>query len=121
MALRGSQEYHVVSTAHRQRFAQAPVWTVSCGEESETIRPSMCMTQSCLVALPAATSPRQLFFFYLLESPTTMSDDEGKEPIQLGKRTLDAIIEGVVTKLRESPPVKRPNDGSSSSSAGKGE
>ena len=66
-------------------------------------------------------SQAALLFFYLLESPTTMSDDEGKEPIQLGKWTLDAIIEGVATKLRESPPVKRPNDGSSSSSAGKGE
>ena len=38
-----------------------------------------------------------------------MSDDESGEPLQLGKRTVDAIIEGVAAKLRESPPEKRPN------------
>ena len=32
-------------------------------------------------------------FFYLFQSPAKMSDDKEKEPIQLGKRTLDAIID----------------------------
>ena len=50
-----------------------------------------------------------------------MSDDEVQEPIQLGKRTLDAIIDGVVAKLRESPPEKRLNEGAGSSSGGIGE
>ena len=50
-----------------------------------------------------------------------MSKDEDREPIQLGKWTTDAIIEGVVAKLWESPPSKRPCDGSGSSSAGLGE
>ena len=38
-----------------------------------------------------------------------MSEGEGEQPIQLGKRTLDAIIEGVAAKLRETPPSKRPS------------
>ena len=60
--------------------------------------------------------------FYLCESLTKMSDEEETEPIQLGKRTLDAIIEGVAAKLRENPPSgKRSKDGSGPSSAGKGE
>ena len=85
----------------------------------------MCSRQACARSdlamwLSAARSPRQLFF-YPLQSPAKMSGNEGKEPIQLGKRTLDAIIKGVVAKLRESPPEKRPNEGSGSSSAGKGE
>ena len=50
-----------------------------------------------------------------------MSDEEENEPVQLGKRSLDAIIEGVVARLRDSPPEKRLNDGSGSSSTGKGE
>ena len=50
-----------------------------------------------------------------------MSDDEGKEPIQLGKLTFDAIIDGVDAKLRENPPEKLSNDGSGSSSACEGE
>ena len=39
-----------------------------------------------------------------------MADDEETEPIQLGKRTLDAIIDGVAAKLREAPPRKRSNN-----------
>ena len=50
-----------------------------------------------------------------------MSDDKEAELIQLGKRTLDAIIDGVVAKLRESPPEKRPKEGPGPLSAGKGE
>ena len=66
----------------------------------------------------AARSHRQL---YLFQSPAKMSDAVGKEPIQLGKRTLDAIIDGVVVKLRESPPEKQINEDAGSSSGGKGE
>ena len=39
-----------------------------------------------------------------------MSDEETLEemaPIQLGKRTLDAIIEGVAAKLCDCPPPKQ--------------
>ena len=50
-----------------------------------------------------------------------MSDNKEKELIQLGKQTLDAIIDGVMAKLRESPPEKRLNEGAGSSSRGKGE
>ena len=50
-----------------------------------------------------------------------MSDDKEKEHIQLGKRTLDAIIDGVLAKLRESSPEKRLNEGAGSSNRGKGE
>lgn len=50
-----------------------------------------------------------------------MSDSEDIEPIQLGKMTLDAIIEGVAVKLKESPPAKRTDNGPSSSGPGKGE
>ena len=82
--------------------------------------PSMRTISSSHAALSSKKSQAALLF-YPLQSPAKMSDDEGKEPIQLGKRTLDAIIEGVVAKLRESPPEKRPNEGSGSSSAGKGE
>ena len=79
-----------------------------------------CATYSSLVAITAATSSGGSSL-NPLESPTKMSDEEGREPLQLGKRTLDAIIEGVVAKLRESPPEKRFNDGAGSSGADKGE
>ena len=49
-----------------------------------------------------------------------MSDDKNGEPLQSGKRTLDAIIEGVAAKLRESPLEKWPNTEPGSSSKGKG-
>ena len=41
-------------------------------------------------------------------------DDEEMEPIQLGKRTLEAIVDGVVVKLQESTPAKSTKDGSTS-------
>jgi hypothetical protein len=50
-----------------------------------------------------------------------MSDEEEIEPVQLGKRSLDAIIEGVVARLRDGPPEKRVNKDTGSSSTGKGE
>ena len=50
-----------------------------------------------------------------------MADDEETEPIQLGKRTLDTIIEGVAAKLREAPPGKRSNNPGTSTDAGEDE
>ena len=84
------------------------------GEESETSRSGLVLPRGGKKSLA-------VLLLHLLESPTKMSEDKGEEPIQLGKRTLDAIIEGVAAKLRESPPEKRPKDRSGSSSAGKGE
>ena len=50
-----------------------------------------------------------------------MSDSEEVGHIQLGKRSLEAIIEGVAAKLREDPPAKRANTAASSSGTGNGE
>ena len=57
-----------------------------------------------MTKLAACKKSLAALLLHLLESPTkTMSEDEGEEPIQLGKRTLDVIIERVAAKLRESP------------------
>ena len=56
-----------------------------------------------------------------ISSPVKISEKAENEPVQLGKRSLDAIVEGVVARLQDSPPEKRLNEGSGSSSAGKGE
>ena len=50
-----------------------------------------------------------------------LADSDEGEPIRLGKRSLEAIIEGVAAKLREGPPPKHVNDGSTTSSTGNGE
>ena len=69
----------------------------------------------------APRGTRQLYFNspHPFESPSNMSDDEDKDLMQLGKRSLDAIIEGVAAKLWETPPDKRPKEGPGTSSAGK--
>ena len=66
-------------------------------------------------------SRQQLSSFLHPPESGQMSDDESGEHLQLGKPTLDAIIEGVAAKLQESPPEKRPNTEPGTSSKGKGE
>ena len=80
--------------------------------------PSMRAAEARLTAWrsPSKKVPDSYFL-----SARIMSDDEDNEPIQPGKRTLEAIVDGVVAKLRESPPEKRAKDGSTSSSGGEGE
>ena len=75
------------------------------------------MTKARLTAWRSARRSRAA----LSLSARIMSDNEDKEPIQLGKHTLEAIVDGVVAKLQESPPEKRSKDGSTSSGGSEGE
>ena len=69
-----------------------------------SVAPGMCIITSSHSTF-SSKYPSSVPYF-LLQSQAKVSDDEGAEPIQLGKWTLDAIIEGVVAKQRESPPEK---------------
>ena len=71
---------------------------------------------------PVQSAPKSVYWSASPFQPAfLMSDDESQDgvtPIQLGKRTLDAIIEGVAAKLRDSPPTKRSDTGKPGESSG---
>ena len=112
----GSMQYLGECTHPRQRRVRA---SAKLGG-GDMVASRMHIISSSHV-LSAARVTGSSSFSYLFQSPAKMSNDEEREPIQLGKRTLDAIIDGVVAKLRESPPEKQCNKGAGSSSGGKGE